>query len=136
MRHNGADSTALGGADPHDVLGVRRGASPQQVNRAFHREALRGGHPDTGGDARAFRRLVLARDTLLANPVTSPPRPHPTPAAAPRPAAPRPAQPRPGQPRPAPSRSDGSALPLIVLFFLFLVIVPHVLLALVLILVP
>lgn len=122
------DTGALGGVDPHDVLGVRRGATPQQVIRAFHREALRGGHPDTGGDARAFRRLVVARDTLLQVRTAPTGAPSATPHAAP--AAPR------QRPVPPSSSSDGSALPLILLFFVFIVGVPHVLLALVLLLVP
>lgn len=122
------DVEALGGVDPHDVLGLRRGATPQQVNRAFHREALRGGHPDTGGDAHAFRRLVVARDALLEVRPAPAGGPSATPAASPA-HPPRPA-------RPAPPSSDGSALPLIVLLFLFLVGIPHVLLALVIVLVP
>lgn len=132
-----ADIRALGGVDPHDVLGVRRGASPQQVTRAFHREALRGGHPDTGGDAYAFRRLVVARDALLSV-RTSPGGATPaTPAAAPRAteADRRPPQ-APGPVRPAPPSSDASALPLIVLLFLAFVVIPHVLLAVVLVVIP
>lgn len=53
------------GRDPHEVLGVPRGADRQQVIRAFHRKARRGGHPDTGGDAQAFDEIVRARDVLL-----------------------------------------------------------------------
>ncbi|WP_116949985.1 J domain-containing protein [Jiangella endophytica] len=121
--------------DPHQVLGVRPGATPHQVTRAFRREVLRGGHPDTGGDARAFRRLVAARDALLTPPsgpaTPAPPSPQPRPQPQP-PRAPHPA----GPARPAPSSSDASALPLIVLLFLFFVAMPHVLLAIVLVLVP
>ncbi|HEX6325687.1 MAG TPA: hypothetical protein VFZ72_03875 [Jiangellaceae bacterium] len=54
-----------GGGDPHDLLGVPRGADRQQVIRAFHRRARNGGHPDTGGDARTFDEIVRARDVLL-----------------------------------------------------------------------
>ena len=53
------------GRDPHDLLGVPRGADRQQVIRAFHRRARNGGHPDTGGDARTFDEIVRARDVLL-----------------------------------------------------------------------
>ncbi len=117
--------------DPHQVLGVRPGATPHQVTQAFRREVLRGGHPDTGGDARAFRRLVAARDALLA-PVPAGPA---TPPSQSRP-QPRPAPARPAA-RPAPPRgSDSSALPLIVLLFLAFVAIPHVLLAIVLVVVP
>ncbi|WP_239000941.1 hypothetical protein [Jiangella asiatica] len=126
-----ADIGVLDGVDPHEVLGVRRGASPEQVTRAFHREALRGGHPDTGGDARAFRRLVVARDVLLREP--TPPRSTPARARTPQPSRP-PSQtrtPPPGPPaadadwrppwerasaRPAPVSSGVLPLLLIVLF--------------------
>ncbi|MBB5786146.1 J domain-containing protein [Jiangella mangrovi] len=138
-----ADIAGLGGADPHDVLGVRVGASPQQVNRAFHREALRGGHPDTGGDALAFRRLVVARDALLAQPQVTPSSmgvrtggAGPTTATPRPPRPPHPPQPPPGPGRAAARSSDASAIPLILLFLAFFVGVPHVLLALVLMLVP
>jgi hypothetical protein len=53
--------------DPHDVLGVPRGADRRQVTRAFHRKALLGGHPDTGGDAEGFEELARARDVLLGS---------------------------------------------------------------------
>ncbi|RIQ14498.1 TIGR02266 family protein, partial [Jiangella rhizosphaerae] len=57
------------------------------MTQAFRREVLRGGHPDTGGDAQAFRRLVAARDALLT------PSPIGPSAPPPRPQAPRPAGP-------------------------------------------
>lgn len=60
-----SDLQELGGHDPHGVLGVREGASRQEVARAFRRSAAHGVHPDAGGDARAFRRLARARDVLL-----------------------------------------------------------------------
>lgn len=60
-----SDVHRQGGRDPHDVLGVPRGADRQQVVRAFHRKARRGGHPDTGGNAQTFEDIVRARDVLL-----------------------------------------------------------------------
>lgn len=54
-----------GRLDPHDVLGVPRGADREHVIRAFHHRARRGGHPDTGGDAQTFEEIVRARDVLL-----------------------------------------------------------------------
>lgn len=85
-----------GGRDPHDVLGVPRGADRQQVMRAFHRKARRGGHPDTGGDAQTFEEIVRARDVLLdqarhaayesdrrAPHATTPPKANPRPAHSP-----------------------------------------------------
>jgi len=59
------DAHRQGGRDPHDVLGVPRGADRQQVMRAFHRKVRRGGHPDTGGDAQTFGEIVRARDVLV-----------------------------------------------------------------------
>lgn len=60
-----SDVHQRGGRDPHDVLGVPRGADRQQVVRAFHRKARRGGHPDSGGDDQTFQEIVHARDVLL-----------------------------------------------------------------------
>lgn len=60
-----SDVHRQGGRDPHDVLGVPRGADRQQVMRAFHRRARNGGHPDTGGDAQTFEEIIHARDVLL-----------------------------------------------------------------------
>lgn len=81
-----------GGRDPHDVLGVPRGADREEVVRAFHRKARHGGHPDTGGDAQAFEEIVRARDVLLTRARLAPPErdlhAEPTnnvPTAAPRP---------------------------------------------------
>lgn len=59
------DVRRLGRRDPHELLGVQRGADRQQVTSAFREKARRGGHPDTGGDARTFQELALARDVLL-----------------------------------------------------------------------
>lgn len=54
------------GRDPHEVLGVPRGADRHQVVRAFHRKVRQGGHPDTGGDSQTFDELIRARDSLLS----------------------------------------------------------------------
>jgi hypothetical protein len=43
----------------HDVLGVRPGATPDEVTRAFRRFAL-GNHPDRGGDPARFQAGVDA----------------------------------------------------------------------------
>lgn len=61
-----SDVHRRGARDPHNVLGVPRGADQQQVVRAFRRKVRRGGHPDTGGDAQTFEEIVRARDVLLA----------------------------------------------------------------------
>lgn len=90
------EATRQGGRDPHDVLGVPRGADRQQVMQAFRQKARHGGHPDTGGDAHTFGEIVRARDELLdparpatyvtsrrTAPVAKPPRAHPRPASTP-----------------------------------------------------
>lgn len=55
--------------DPSEVLGVRAGASPAEVRRAFARE-LHAVHPDVGGAAlhaaSLIEELVSARDELLS----------------------------------------------------------------------
>lgn len=55
----------------HDVLGVRPGASPQEVAAAFRRHALRH-HPDRGGDPARFQAGVDAYERLTgsAHPVS------------------------------------------------------------------
>lgn len=60
-----SDLTEASGRAPHDTLGVPEGADREQVIRAFRRRVRLGGHPDTGGDTRAFEELVRARDILL-----------------------------------------------------------------------
>lgn len=89
----------VGGRDPHDVLEVPRGADRRQVIQAFRRKVRRGGHPDTGGDARAFEEIVHARDALLgqAQPTartTVRPAPRATPRPTPRPTPRTRAEPR------------------------------------------
>jgi hypothetical protein len=55
--------------DPHDELGISRGATADEVRRAFA-AAIRRVHPDAGGGypdaAEHIRRLVEARDQLLS----------------------------------------------------------------------
>jgi DnaJ domain len=46
------------------VLGLAPGASEQQIELAFRKEARRH-HPDVGGDPLRFRSIVRARDFLL-----------------------------------------------------------------------
>ncbi|MCO5168058.1 MAG: J domain-containing protein [Planctomycetes bacterium] len=56
------------GVDPREALaelGLAAGATAQDVVRAFRRRALEV-HPDQGGDAEAFKRLVRVRDAALA----------------------------------------------------------------------
>lgn len=48
---------------PHDVLGVRPGATRAEVDKAFRRYALRH-HPDRGGDAATFQAGVEAYHRL------------------------------------------------------------------------
>jgi rRNA maturation protein Nop10 len=64
------------------LLGVPANFSKEDVLAAFRREAKKA-HPDAGGTAEMFRRLVEARDRLLASLGTSAPAPKP-PAYAPK----------------------------------------------------
>lgn len=53
-------------AKPHEILGVERDASEQEVRAAFRKLAAKH-HPDReGGDARQFRRARLAYEAMLA----------------------------------------------------------------------
>ncbi len=54
-----------GATDPWRTLGLRPGASAEEVAQAWRRAAARH-HPDAGGDPERFRQLVAARDRLLA----------------------------------------------------------------------
>lgn len=49
-----------------EVLGLREGASAEQI-RAAHRRRMRGAHPDAGGDTALAARLNAARDFLLGD---------------------------------------------------------------------
>ena len=57
--------------NPHDVLGVRPGAGPEEVRRAWRRKVLTT-HPDRGGDERAFAAVTAAYRALTGE---APPRP-------------------------------------------------------------
>jgi hypothetical protein len=64
------------------LLGVPANYTKEDIEAAFRREAKKA-HPDVGGTAEQFRKLVEARDRLLAALGTSAPPPKP-PAYAPR----------------------------------------------------
>src|SRR5271165_657966 len=49
--------------DPRSILGVRAGASMEEIQRAF-RDKSRKHHPDLGGDEWAFRMVVRAYEIL------------------------------------------------------------------------
>jgi curved DNA-binding protein CbpA len=52
-----------GAGDPYGVLGVKRGASEEQIHAAY-RDAVRRTHPDAGGSAAAFEAVQEAYETL------------------------------------------------------------------------
>jgi len=56
--------------DARRLLGVALDATADDVDRAFRRR-VRTAHPDRGGDAATFRRLVEARTTLTTAPAAS-----------------------------------------------------------------
>src|ERR1700677_3653003 len=49
--------------DYYDVLGVSKGASPDEVKKAFRRSAIEH-HPDRGGDETKFKELNEAYEVL------------------------------------------------------------------------
>lgn len=65
---------------PHDVLGVRRDASREELAAAYRRHALRH-HPDRGGDRATFEAGAAAYRRLATRPASPPVRPGPRPRA-------------------------------------------------------
>jgi hypothetical protein len=53
--------------NPHEVLGVRPGASPDEVRAAWRRRVL-ATHPDRGGDEAAFAEALEAYRALGGGP--------------------------------------------------------------------
>jgi DnaJ domain len=51
--------------NPHEVLGVKPGATREEINAAYRLKAKEA-HPDAGGSADAMSELSAARDRLLA----------------------------------------------------------------------
>jgi len=60
------EAQALEAESPEEVLGIRQGASSEEVRTAYRERALVA-HPDKGGDAQAFCRLRRAYLALTAN---------------------------------------------------------------------
>jgi len=58
--------------NPHEVLGVRPGASPDEVRAAWRRRA-RATHPDRGGDEATFAEVLEAYRTLSGEQAPRPP---------------------------------------------------------------
>lgn len=51
--------------EAHQILGLERGASPEQI-RTAHRTLMKRAHPDQGGSAERAARVNAARDRLLS----------------------------------------------------------------------
>jgi hypothetical protein len=83
--------------DPHTILGVSRQATLEEIHIAYRAKA-RKHHPDTGGDAWAFKQVVAAYERLVELKTGRPvepeaaPRTDPPTAPAARPASPAPAR--------------------------------------------
>lgn len=58
--------------DPYTVLGVRYGATPEEIKKAFHKLA-HVHHPDKGGDAEKFKEVSAAYALLKDKPVGAQP---------------------------------------------------------------
>ena len=52
-----------GGRSPYDVLGVKAGASEDEIKKAYRKKAMET-HPDRGGDAEKFKEINAAYDAL------------------------------------------------------------------------
>ena len=50
----------------YDILGLPRGASPQDIKTAYRKLAMEH-HPDRGGDESTFQKINQAYDTLSDN---------------------------------------------------------------------
>ena len=58
-----ANPGALTEEEAHQILGLQRGATPEEV-RAAHRTLMKRSHPDQGGSAELAARVNAARDRL------------------------------------------------------------------------
>lgn len=61
-----APATNMEQAEAYDVLGLKPGASRDEINAAFKR-LQRANHPDTGGSTYLAAKINQARDLLLGN---------------------------------------------------------------------
>ena len=59
-----SQGSAMSRAEAYEVLGLKSGASPDEVHAA-HRRLMRLAHPDTGGSDWLASRINQARDVLL-----------------------------------------------------------------------
>jgi hypothetical protein len=59
-----SQGSAMSRAEAYEVLGLKSGASPDEVHAA-HRRLMRLAHPDTGGSDWLASRVNQARDVLL-----------------------------------------------------------------------
>lgn len=59
--------------NPYEVLGITRGASPEEVQKAFRKKAMEH-HPDRGGDVEVFKKVTEAYAMLKKGNVPAPQR--------------------------------------------------------------
>ena len=82
----GAASNASSTPSPHDLLGVDKDATWEEVKKAYRKKTLEN-HPDRGGDSETFRQIkdayeTLAKDPRYANKTTGKPGPTPSNASS------------------------------------------------------
>jgi DnaJ-domain-containing protein 1 len=61
---HGSDAGGMTEDEAYDVLGLAKGASPEEITRA-HRELMKKMHPDAGGSSELAARVNVAKTVLM-----------------------------------------------------------------------